>query len=213
MEVKLVVKSGKNAGQEIPISIEKFFIGRAEDCQLRPRSDLISRHHCVILVEKEFVAVRDFGSKNGTLVNGQRVQGEQELSNGDLLKVGQLEFEIQMPTGIGGRKKPKVKSVEEAVARTAETLAPATDDDVDLADWFGEDEDDVSPGAITDTQTVTGAHTEITGAASDDNASEGQAKGPDDDAGRGGQEATKMAPQFDNSYDAAAEALKKLRKS
>ena len=52
MEVKLVVTNGRHAGREIPIKGPKFFIGRAEDCHLRPGSDLVSRHHCVILVGK-----------------------------------------------------------------------------------------------------------------------------------------------------------------
>jgi pSer/pThr/pTyr-binding forkhead associated (FHA) protein len=75
MEVRLKVVGGKNAGHELILAGPKFFIGRAEDCQLRPKSDLVSRHHCVILVEEGFVAIRDFGSKNGTLINGQAVAG------------------------------------------------------------------------------------------------------------------------------------------
>ncbi len=74
MQVKLIVTQGKNAGQEVPVPGPKFFIGRAEDCDLRPQSDLISRHHCALLVEDGYVAVRDFGSKNGTFVNDQRVK-------------------------------------------------------------------------------------------------------------------------------------------
>jgi len=136
MEVKLIVVGGKNAGQTVPVSGPKFFIGRSEDCHLRPNSDLVSRHHCAILVEDGFVAVRDFGSKNGTFVNGQRVKGEQELTTGDELRVGALRFEVQLVVEMAGKKKPKVHSVEEAAARTA---GAAGDDEVDLSDWLGEE--------------------------------------------------------------------------
>jgi len=95
MEVKLVVLSGKHAGTSLPVAGPKFFIGRAEDCNLRPHSDLVSRHHCVILLEEGLVAVRDFGSKNGTYVNGERVRAEQTLKPGDVLKVGDLELKLQ----------------------------------------------------------------------------------------------------------------------
>ena len=90
MEVRLKVQVGKNVGQELLVPGPKFFIGRAEDCQLRPRSDLISRHHCVLLVEEGFVAVRDFGSKNGTLVNGSEIPEGQVIPvhPGDLIHVG-----------------------------------------------------------------------------------------------------------------------------
>ena len=148
MEVKLFVLSGNNAGEEVPVAGPKFYIGRAEDCQLRPRSELVSRHHCVIIVEEAFVAIRDFGSKNGTLVNGEAVRGERELKSGDLLKVGELEFKIQLGVSIGGKKKPKVHSVQEAAARTVES---SLDDDMDLDKWLSDtDTEPLEP-------TVTGA--------------------------------------------------------
>ena len=72
-----------------------------------------------MLVEEGFCAVRDFGSKNGTYVNGQRVVGQQELHNADRLKVGVLEFEVQLTSSVGGKKRPKVKDVKDAAQRTA----------------------------------------------------------------------------------------------
>ena len=33
---------------------------------------MISRHHCAIVVDQSYVAIRDFGSKNGTYVNNER---------------------------------------------------------------------------------------------------------------------------------------------
>ena len=38
----------------------------------------------------------DLKSSNGTFVNGVRVNGEQELQSGDLVKVGPLEFAVQI---------------------------------------------------------------------------------------------------------------------
>ena len=135
MDVKLIVANGKSAGQAIPIAGSKFFVGRAEDCHLRPRSDLVSRHHCALVVEDGRVSIRDFGSKNGTLVNGQRVQSEQELKNGDQLTVGNLEFKVELSVDVGGKKKPPAKNVEEAAQRTVES---ALDDDLDIAELLGE---------------------------------------------------------------------------
>ncbi len=151
MDVKLVVVHGKHAGQEIPIPGPKFFIGRAEDCNLRPHSDLVSRHHCVIMVEEGFVAVRDFNSKNGTFVNGERIVGEAELKSGDHLKIGQIEFEVQITATVVGKKAPKVRSVQEAAARTVEAARPqTTDKDLDLGDWF----DESTGASLSDTTTM-----------------------------------------------------------
>jgi pSer/pThr/pTyr-binding forkhead associated (FHA) protein len=148
MDIQLVVASGKKKGQEIPINGSKFFIGRADDCHLKPRSDLISRYHCVVISEDGYVGVRDFGSKNGTFVNGERVSIEKELKNGDQLTIGQLEFEVKLSVEVGGEKKPKIDSVEAAAARTVEReteakkkAATQEDDDLDVTDWLlGEEE-------------------------------------------------------------------------
>jgi pSer/pThr/pTyr-binding forkhead associated (FHA) protein len=141
MEVKLVVMGGKRAGQEVPVPHSKFLIGRAEDCHLRPASDLVSRHHAVILIEEGFVAVRDFASRNGTFVNGQKIKNEQELKSGDHLKIGPLEFEVRLDVPISGKAGPKVHSVQEAAARTLETVTSASDEEVDISDLIGDDED------------------------------------------------------------------------
>jgi pSer/pThr/pTyr-binding forkhead associated (FHA) protein len=133
MDVKLKVIVGGSAGQEIAIPGPKFFIGRAEDCQLRPRSDLISRHHCALIIEENLVAVRDFGSKNGTHVNGERVAAERELKDGDILKVGPLEFEVSIKVSVTAKKRPKVTSVEEAATRTATT---DFDLDSEVGEWL-----------------------------------------------------------------------------
>jgi pSer/pThr/pTyr-binding forkhead associated (FHA) protein len=137
MEVKLVVANGKNIGQEIPVTGPKFLVGRADDCQLRPRSDVISRYHCVILVEEAFIVVRDFGSKNGTFVNDEQIMGEEELHNGDRLRVGQLEFDVALSDEVGGKRKPMVEGVHDASTRTAEGVVP---NQLDLSDWLGQDD-------------------------------------------------------------------------
>ncbi len=127
MEVRLKVLVGANTGQELTVPGPRFFIGRAEDCQLRPRSDLISRHHCALMIEDAVVVVRDFGSKNGTFVNDERVDAEIELRTGDRLKVGPLEFEVSIGATAASKKKPKVESVKEAAVRTVKSSGGEVD--------------------------------------------------------------------------------------
>ena len=134
MELKLKVLDGKHAGQDVSVSGTKFFIGRAEDCQLRPGSDMVSRHHCVLLVDDGYVGVRDLGSKNGTYVNAERLTGERELHAGDHLKVGPLGFAIMLSTGVGGKKRPAVSDIKEAATRAASSTVTAGD--VDVSQWL-----------------------------------------------------------------------------
>ncbi|HTQ39367.1 MAG TPA: FHA domain-containing protein [Pirellulales bacterium] len=135
MELTLKLLTGRSAGKEIPITVSKFLIGRADDCHLRPHSETVSRHHCVLLVEEGFCAIRDFGSRNGTIVNEQKVVGQHELHNGDRIKVGNLEFEVELTSRVGGKKRPKVKDVKDAAQRTA-TGAKAGKGDQDISDWL-----------------------------------------------------------------------------
>ena len=146
MDVKLIVVGGKHNGQTISVRGPKFFIGRAEDCHLRPKSDLISRHHCAILIEDDMITIRDFGSKNGTLLNDEQVEGEEDLENGDILTVGTLTFKVEVNIGLTGPKKPKVESIEEAAQRTVEASVKkvANDDDLDISDWLAGEEEDVT---------------------------------------------------------------------
>lgn len=141
MDVKLIVLGGKHPGQEIAVPGSEFLVGRAPECKLRPNSDMVSRRHCMIAITDGRVTIRDLGSRNGTVVNGEKIAGEHELRTGDKIKVGPLEFEVQLSTSVSGKKKPKVHSVTEAAARTVEAAKPR-DSEPDISDWLNEEETD-----------------------------------------------------------------------
>ncbi|HVW01202.1 MAG TPA: FHA domain-containing protein, partial [Planctomycetaceae bacterium] len=95
MQVELVVVEGKQQGAVIPVR-NKFLIGREEDCQLRPNSELVSRHHCVFTIDDYTVRLRDLGSTNGTYVNEERTNGLVVLKSGDRIRIGKLVFELRI---------------------------------------------------------------------------------------------------------------------
>jgi len=148
MEVKLVVVGGRHAGKEIPVSTPEFAIGRGQECQLRLKSDVVSRKHCAIVVEKGVLAVRDFGSTNGTFLNGQRIQECRELKNGDRIAIGVLELEVQFAVSVAGETKPKVHTVQEAAVRT---VASAASSDWDVSRWLetGEEKEKDEEQSVT----------------------------------------------------------------
>ncbi|MGO9107920.1 MAG: FHA domain-containing protein [Thermoguttaceae bacterium] len=140
MDVKLVVLGGKHPGQEIAVHGPEFLVGRAPECKLRPNSDMVSRRHCVIAIAEGRATIRDLGSRNGTIVNNQKIAGEHELRTGDKIKVGPLEFEVHLSTSISGKKKPKIHNVQEAAARTVEA-SKYRDNERDISDWLNEEEE------------------------------------------------------------------------
>lgn len=139
MDVKLIVVGGKHAGKAVPIVGPTFLIGRAPECQLRPNSDLVSRRHCQLEIEPGRVVLRDLNSRNGTFVNDQQIREPHVLRNGDKIKIGPLEFQVELTVSVGGKKKPKVQTVGEAVARTVQSAARPSDEDFDIEKLLGDD--------------------------------------------------------------------------
>ena len=94
MVTKLVVASGKSAGRTISIKRAKLLIGRAEECDVRPLSEEVSRRHAAVIVGPADVWVEDLGSRNGTFVNGNRIEAKTKLADGDMIRVGSLELRV-----------------------------------------------------------------------------------------------------------------------
>ena len=148
MDVTLKVLEGAKTGAKIAVKKSEFIIGRSQKCHLCAGSSAVSRQHCAITRQDNRVTVKDMGSRNGTLVNGNKIEGETELTSGDEITVGPLKFLVTISTGISNVKKPEVKSVAEAVVRTADTPSASVADD-DITKWL------LGPtSALTETQTI-----------------------------------------------------------
>jgi DNA-binding winged helix-turn-helix (wHTH) protein len=76
-------------------------VGRAEDCRVRIESPTVSRHHACVKVSGDKVSVEDLGSKNGTYVRSQKIQGPEALQDGDVVQFGsiRLVFRVYNPEG------------------------------------------------------------------------------------------------------------------
>lgn len=94
MRAKLVIARGSSKGKEFEITGPQFVIGRAAGCNLRPQSDAISRQHCALFNKDERIIVKDLGSRNGTVLNGEKLTKPEELRTGDELQVGPLHFHV-----------------------------------------------------------------------------------------------------------------------
>ena len=99
MILKLRVIQGKPAGKTLVFRPGgDYLLGRGDECHVRFKSDWVSRQHCRIRVRGAEAVLRDLGSRNGTLVNGQLCQGECPLREGDQVQIGPLTFEVALDT-------------------------------------------------------------------------------------------------------------------
>src|SRR2546423_6470823 len=141
MKLKLIVLAGAKEGLEIPLKKDKFLIGRAKECALRAGSEAISRRHCAIIRRESGYTVRDLGSRNGTLVNDEKISSEVPLKDGDELRVGPLKFRVAAaeskpgtaesgtPKSDNARKQPPVKDVADVVDGTISNSDSAPEED------------------------------------------------------------------------------------
>lgn len=70
----------------------EFVIGRSDECQLALDDPLVSRRHAVLRVTPVSVIVVDLGSRNGVVVNGEKITHEKRLRNGDRVAIGSQEM-------------------------------------------------------------------------------------------------------------------------
>ncbi|HEY1188716.1 MAG TPA: FHA domain-containing protein [Gemmata sp.] len=128
MKVSLVVASGAHEGRVVPLAGAQFLIGRDQQCNLRPASPAISKLHCAVLIRDGKVSVKDFGSTNGTLVNGQLIQAtEVVVADGASLQVGPLDFTVRIEkTAARADGTPLGDSPETAAALAAVKAAAGT---------------------------------------------------------------------------------------
>lgn len=73
-------------GKALPLFIGMNSIGRLPDNNLVIEDACVSRRHCAIVVHSDLTCeLHDIASKNGTAVNGRKLQGPMRLDEGDEL--------------------------------------------------------------------------------------------------------------------------------
>lgn len=84
----------------------EFLIGRSEECQLALDDPMVSRRHAALRVSSSGVVAIDLGSRNGVLVNGEKIKSERKLDDGDRIAVGghELVLLVSRPQGSPRRR-------------------------------------------------------------------------------------------------------------
>jgi serine phosphatase RsbU (regulator of sigma subunit) len=99
MARELLVRLANGSTQTISLRGSRLTVGRAPDNDLAyPDDPLMSRYHLSLESGGEDWTITDLGSKNGTLLNGERLAGRRILRPGDFFIAGRLVFSFHDPT-------------------------------------------------------------------------------------------------------------------
>jgi hypothetical protein len=139
MNIRLKIRKGTRAGEEFNIPAPRCLIGRGRDCHLQPKSEAISRHHCVVLIHDGRVFIQDLESRNGTFVNGQLVKQVCELHAGDVLTIGPLSFEVRLEGVAAEQRQRPAAQTPVAAQHTARDVSQADGaKEGNFVDWLEE---------------------------------------------------------------------------
>ena len=117
MTPTLVFQEGPLAGRRIELDGE-LIVGR-EDASLTIEDPEISRKHAAIRPVDGGFEIEDLGSRNGTHVNGSRIEGATRLGGGDSIKLGQSVIAFEAARGAETVASPVQAPPAAAVAEPA----------------------------------------------------------------------------------------------
>jgi uncharacterized RDD family membrane protein YckC len=93
---KLVINPTSATKKEIPIVTRVISIGRDPSNDLVLSDSMVSRRHAILEHRENQYILRDNNSSNGTMVNGDRVDSEKPLRDGDLVAIGSSRLLFQL---------------------------------------------------------------------------------------------------------------------
>jgi phosphoserine phosphatase RsbU/P len=118
------IKRADGASRDVALSKEAVTIGRSHDRDIFLSDQWLSRHHAEIRRRSGGFFLSDMGSKNGTLLNGTKIQETVRLKPGDVITLGEhtLHFVDEDTTtadesALVGSKIFKAREISDMLAR------------------------------------------------------------------------------------------------
>ena len=96
MYAYLTILTGNQAGTNFPLDPSReTLLGRGTDCHISVPDPMCSRIHAILACDEGLWTIRDDNSRNGTMVNGQKVQ-QATVDDGHVIRIGTSEFELHL---------------------------------------------------------------------------------------------------------------------
>lgn len=127
-EFILELVEGKDAGRTFPVGGDAV-AGRDPSQQIPLADDQASRQHARFSVAGGTATIEDLGSRNGTYVNGQVLQGSRQLVPGDRIRMGLTVLELRTQEQVAAQASV-VGPTPQITAIGADVLRPAAEADL-----------------------------------------------------------------------------------
>ena len=96
MKLRIIPAEGKSFDFEP--QEEETIIGRSSTADLALSDPFLSRQHARLLLADDELAIEDLGSRNGTFVNGAKLDGPMSLSPGDEIRLSASVIHVASPS-------------------------------------------------------------------------------------------------------------------
>ncbi|HZS05361.1 MAG TPA: FHA domain-containing protein [Blastocatellia bacterium] len=124
-ELSLIFADGECAGRTTVVLPNKSArIGRGDDCDIILDGETISRHHCTVTRWGSVYVIQD-ASRNGTFVNGQRIQ-QTQLHHGDQIRIGRNVLVVNLSSPMGTRSLTKRRTAPLETTSQSSSSQPIT---------------------------------------------------------------------------------------
>ncbi len=97
--MKLIIEDDEGRKTVVPFVRDEITIGRMEGNTIRLTERNVSRRHAKLLRQNGHVLIEDLGSYNGIRINGDRIAGQVQVTDGDLIQIGDYDLAIQAEDG------------------------------------------------------------------------------------------------------------------
>jgi predicted component of type VI protein secretion system len=129
MDARIWVSSGGEAPRSVALSGERTVVGRSPEADVQLEDGAVSWNHLEIERRGDVLMATDLDSRNGTALNGERLERPRRLRDGDTLIVGahRLEVSTGPATPVGATVPSSAPSIglnEEERATARALVAP-----------------------------------------------------------------------------------------
>lgn len=106
---------------------EKISLGRSADNDIYLQDPFCSGHHAFISTSESGYVIRDNGSKNGTFLNGKKIEAEIPLNKGDDILIGstRISFDKEISNKVEVRESPSSSTNINTMVNVKEILKKA----------------------------------------------------------------------------------------